>query len=174
MGDPETKRKRYCLMCNVFKPDRCHHCSACNRCVLNMDHHCPWVNNCIGFWNRKHFLLLLFYAVGTLLFFVISSTAAIVNTIMLYIEAYKTAVIGNISIFVNNIILDINYLFSLFLVYTLVKFTYFHVTLVIKNITTLESLENKGMDYNNLVTAFIIYSMILGLITIGAKSLGKI
>jgi palmitoyltransferase ZDHHC2/15/20 len=40
MGDSETKRRRYCLMCHVFKPERCHHCSACNRCVLNMDHHC--------------------------------------------------------------------------------------------------------------------------------------
>lgn len=60
-GDHESKRKRYCLMCNVFKPERCHHCSTCNRCVLNMDHHCPWVNNCIGFWNRKPFVLLLVY-----------------------------------------------------------------------------------------------------------------
>ena len=57
LGDAENKRRRYCLMCNVFKPERCHHCSACNRCVLNMDHHCPWINNCIGFWNRKYFLL---------------------------------------------------------------------------------------------------------------------
>ena len=40
MGDSETKRRRYCLMCHVFKPERCHHCSTCNRCVLNMDHHC--------------------------------------------------------------------------------------------------------------------------------------
>ena len=40
MGDSENKRRRYCLMCHVFKPERCHHCSACNRCVLNMDHHC--------------------------------------------------------------------------------------------------------------------------------------
>ena len=28
-----------------------------------MDHHSPWINNCIGFWNRKHFLLLLIYVV---------------------------------------------------------------------------------------------------------------
>ena len=40
MGDSENKRRRYCLMCHVFKPERCHHCSACNRCVLHMDHHC--------------------------------------------------------------------------------------------------------------------------------------
>ena len=59
LGDPEQKRRRYCLMCNIFKPERCHHCSVCNRCVLNMDHHCPWINNCVGFWNRKYFLLLL-------------------------------------------------------------------------------------------------------------------
>ena len=60
-GDPEAKRRRYCLMCNMYKPERCHHCSSCNRCVLNMDHHCPWINNCIGFWNRKFFILLLIY-----------------------------------------------------------------------------------------------------------------
>lgn len=65
LGDGENKRRRYCLMCNVFKPERCHHCSACNRCVLNMDHHCPWVNNCIGFWNRKYFMLLLVYVLIT-------------------------------------------------------------------------------------------------------------
>ena len=61
VNDSEKKRKRYCLMCNLFKPERCHHCSVCNRCVINMDHHCPWVNNCIGFWNRKYFVLLLIY-----------------------------------------------------------------------------------------------------------------
>ena len=56
IGDSDSKRTRYCLMCNVFKPLRCHHCSMCNRCVLNMDHHCPWINSCIGFYNRKYFI----------------------------------------------------------------------------------------------------------------------
>ena len=65
MGDSEAKRRRYCLMCHVFKLERCHHCSACNRCVLNMDHHCPWINNCVGFYNRKFFILLLVYILIT-------------------------------------------------------------------------------------------------------------
>ena len=69
VNDSEKKRKRYCLMCNLFKPERCHHCSVCNRCVINMDHHCPWVNNCIGFWNRKYFILLLIYVHLTTYFY---------------------------------------------------------------------------------------------------------
>jgi palmitoyltransferase len=28
MGDAEAKRRRYCLMCHAFKPERSHHCSA--------------------------------------------------------------------------------------------------------------------------------------------------
>ena len=49
LDDPESKKRRYCLICHIFKPERCHHCSTCARCVLNMDHHCPWINNCVGF-----------------------------------------------------------------------------------------------------------------------------
>merc|ERR1719201_2842221 len=72
MGD-ETKRRRYCKMCNVWKPDRTHHCSICNRCILNMDHHCPWINNCVGFYNRKFFIQLLLYIFSTLWIVVIFS-----------------------------------------------------------------------------------------------------
>ncbi|KNC55541.1 zinc finger protein [Thecamonas trahens ATCC 50062] len=49
------RKFRYCRPCGAFKPDRAHHCSTCGRCVLRMDHHCPWVNNCVGAGNHKTF-----------------------------------------------------------------------------------------------------------------------
>jgi palmitoyltransferase ZDHHC2/15/20 len=88
LGDAENKRRRYCLMCNVFKPERCHHCSACNRCVLNMDHHCPWINNCIGFWNRKYFLLLLIYVLLTTYYVAVTMFYEFLMTVKWEIDAF--------------------------------------------------------------------------------------
>mmetsp|Transcript_792 Transcript_792/g.781 ORF Transcript_792/g.781 Transcript_792/m.781 type:complete len:126 (+) Transcript_792:170-547(+) len=70
----ENKRRRYCKMCNVWKPERTHHCSICNRCNLNMDHHCPWINNCVGFYNRKFFIQLLFYVYATLAVYIVTGS----------------------------------------------------------------------------------------------------
>lgn len=88
LGDPENKRRRYCLMCNIFKPERCHHCSSCNRCVLNMDHHCPWINNCIGFWNRKFFILLLIYVLIVTYFVCVTMSIAWIESIQWSLDAY--------------------------------------------------------------------------------------
>ncbi len=150
MGDPESKRKRYCLMCNVFKPDRCHHCSACNRCILNMDHHCPWVNNCVGFWNRKFFLLLLFYTLCALYFYILTMTPKFVETIYYHLEAYRGEHIdfGQLA---RVALVDLTYMLAVFLSVTMTRFSSFHITIVRKNMTTIESLEHKGTNYESIV-----------------------
>lgn len=43
---------KWCVKCELYKPDRAHHCSRVGGCVLRMDHFCPWINNCVGFRNR--------------------------------------------------------------------------------------------------------------------------
>ena len=134
MDDQEHKKRRYCLICHTFKPDRTHHCSVCNRCVLNMDHHCPWVNNCVGFRNRKYFLLLIFYATIDIL---------LINLVYIQ-ELYEILNVireKGLSIWSFMFVVPQMFLFPLFFV--LVNFTYFHINAVLNNMTTIESLEEQ-------------------------------
>ena len=136
IGDDDYKRKRYCLICNAFKPERSHHCSVCNKCVLNMDHHCPWVDNCIGFYNRKHFMQLLIYAVILTIYIDISEFYFIFNMFMKLIKGYIRysqiirlgfVIICYIAVFVFSIIISL--------------FLKFHINLIFENSTTIESLD---------------------------------
>eukprot|EP01067_Filipodium_phascolosomae_P002783 Filipodium_phascolosomae@DN2489_c0_g1_i7.p1 len=149
MGD-ETKRRRYCKMCNVWKPDRTHHCSICNRCVLNMDHHCPWINNCVGYYNRKFFMQLLFYAYLCLLFQALTGVWDL-GWVFYYIWRsthgfnnihfpYPALLYGRLG-FVG--ILFLQYAFCFLLLATLTQFVKFHIKLVSDNFTTIENLERE-------------------------------
>lgn len=147
LGDNENKRRRYCLMCNVFKPERCHHCSACNRCVLNMDHHCPWINNCVGFWNRKYFMLLLIYVL-----------------IMTYLTAFTLApdfyqalkwgftnkfLASNDPKLSQNVIILVAFVLDFIVMVLMTAFLKFHLMLVSENKTTIENLDQQGKAFNS-------------------------
>merc|ERR1719235_261028 len=141
MGD-ETKRRRYCKMCNVWKPDRSHHCSICNRCILNMDHHCPWINNCVGFYNRKFFIQLLMYAYSSLLTVVVISIFE-VPPIFVELSHTKQLFSQHLGYFFKCLYIFFACGLSLLLVCTLTNFIKFHLKLVLENYTTIENLERE-------------------------------
>eukprot|EP00446_Apocalathium_sp_SHHI-4_P003397 CAMPEP_0177177214 /NCGR_PEP_ID=MMETSP0367-20130122/13676_1 /TAXON_ID=447022 ORGANISM="Scrippsiella hangoei-like, Strain SHHI-4" /NCGR_SAMPLE_ID=MMETSP0367 /ASSEMBLY_ACC=CAM_ASM_000362 /LENGTH=215 /DNA_ID=CAMNT_0018623791 /DNA_START=285 /DNA_END=932 /DNA_ORIENTATION=- len=140
MGD-ETKRRRYCKMCNVWKPDRTHHCSICNRCILNMDHHCPWINNCVGFYNRKFFIQLLSYVYLSLVVVVIFTVPELWNRVGLLTR--DSGVTNPTLEWISTIFLTCAFCMSLLLLCTLTNFIKFHMKLVLENYTTIENLERE-------------------------------
>jgi len=144
MGD-ETKRRRYCKMCNVWKPDRTHHCSICNRCILNMDHHCPWINNCVGFYNRKFFIQLLVYVYFSLGIVALFSIYDFVGHVFVCIGVWESVERDEdpSTYIVQTVALTLAWFMSVVLIGTLTNFISFHVKLVRENFTTIENLERE-------------------------------
>mmetsp|Transcript_27227 Transcript_27227/g.48927 ORF Transcript_27227/g.48927 Transcript_27227/m.48927 type:complete len:335 (-) Transcript_27227:41-1045(-) len=140
MGDNEQKRRRYCLMCHVFKPERCHHCSACNRCVLNMDHHCPWINNCVGFYNRKYFILLLFYVLLTTYIINLALFTSIEDALNLLYSS---------GLWHEHLALLLAYSLNVTLSIVMTFFSKFHMKLILYNKTTIEMLDKKNLHKGN-------------------------
>ena len=130
--DPEQRKRRFCMICNNFKPERCHHCSTCQQCVLVMDHHCQWLNNCIGFKNRKIFILLLMYSFILIILILGFSVISIVKLCLKY-EKYKFRLILAFVIF---------FLLLIFLI-ILYNFLQYHLDLINRNRTTIENLDQK-------------------------------
>ncbi|CAI2373046.1 unnamed protein product [Moneuplotes crassus] len=147
-GDHESKRKRYCLMCNVFKPERCHHCSTCNRCVLNMDHHCPWVNNCIGFWNRKQFVLLLVYVLICAYLSFPILTWELYNRLPVEYEKFSRETTNYIG-FLPLAVTLFGWVITGAASYLMTNFLRFHIELILSNKTTIEFLEKKGEEFES-------------------------
>mmetsp|Transcript_29998 Transcript_29998/g.53214 ORF Transcript_29998/g.53214 Transcript_29998/m.53214 type:complete len:398 (-) Transcript_29998:2-1195(-) len=145
MGDSEAKRRRYCLMCHTFKPERCHHCSACAKCVINMDHHCPWINNCIGFNNRKIFLLLLCYTLFLAYFVLAFLFPPVYATISELVHSYRDSTIQ--PKMYPGFVYVCTFVFLGLLCFAMTVFTKFHLHLVLINSTTIESLD-KATQYS--------------------------
>ncbi|KAH9426660.1 Palmitoyltransferase zdhhc2 [Dermatophagoides pteronyssinus] len=117
---------RFCPKCWVLKPDRAHHCSVCGKCICKMDHHCHWVSNCVAFDNYKCFILFLFYTSVTCLYTVLSS-------IKLFLKFWKDeSYPGKIHVF-------FVVLFCLIFLLSISILLSYHLYLVFKNVTTLES-----------------------------------
>lgn len=155
MGDPEGKRRRYCLMCNLFKPERCHHCSACEKCILNMDHHCPWVNNCIGFHNRKYFILLLVYVFLMTFFYWLTTAFFVYLDLAWFLERLRGQQPWRVDgrfpwgQVLARVLREFCFLVVLVLSVLISMFSKFHFKLLFENKTTIENLEKKKRPFHS-------------------------
>ncbi|XP_074649190.1 putative palmitoyltransferase ZDHHC24 [Tubulanus polymorphus] len=55
----------YCIICEQNAPPRSHHCKVCQICILKRDHHCFFANVCVGFFNRRYYIVCVFYILLT-------------------------------------------------------------------------------------------------------------
>ena len=146
MDEPENRKKRYCLICHLFKPERCHHCSTCQRCVLGMDHHCPWLLNCIGYYNRKFFMLSLLWGSLGIINLLIMNIPMTYALIMRYIyDTENYFILNNVQNWEGIIVLVL--IISLLVLFLLLlNFMFFHFKLIRDNNTTLDFLDSKRSE----------------------------
>ncbi|KAF9541576.1 palmitoyltransferase for Vac8p [Mortierella hygrophila] len=143
---------RWCELCQIVKPDRCHHCKECDQCVLRMDHHCPWVNSCIGYNNLKFFYLFLLYA-SLLAIWVISTT------IPIFVTAYSRCEQNSLFAWMqpdelqhpSDCVFDVQWavitVLSFFLTAFIIPLTAAHTIYILNNRTTIESLQDARSTY---------------------------
>lgn len=133
LGGPEQQGPRWCKVCGITKPPRCHHCRPCGRCVLRMDHHCPFVSNCVGLRNYRVFCHMLLDIV------VCSLMIA-----LLLLPQLRTVGRGSDAPLPHRVHVVAVWLVAVLSVLWLGAFLSFHILLITTNRTTLEHLRVQG------------------------------
>ncbi|KNE68606.1 hypothetical protein AMAG_19761 [Allomyces macrogynus ATCC 38327] len=95
--------------------------------------HCPWINNCVGFYNYKHFLLFVFYTALYSLTILICTAPLCLPALQMSTDDEYAAAAQVLSVTL------VATLFGLILV----GFFAFHASLVLRNMTTIENMEEQ-------------------------------
>lgn len=119
-----SQQYRLCPKTNMYRPPRSHFDSITRRVVLNMDHFCPWVCNTVGYFNRKFFVLFLFYTVLT-------TAYAAFSTYFWHIPNFEEPADEHSMLYMSLVL-------NSTLCVTVTGFGAFHVKMVLTNETTIE------------------------------------
>ena len=112
-----------------------------------MDHHCPWINSCIGFYNRKFFIQMVSYLIIAVISTIIANFWSTYNLIYETVINYKQ-IEFNFS-FSIKVLHTVIYIIDLVMSVILSQFFKFHITLILENKTTIETLDHKGKEFHS-------------------------
>ena len=135
------KTTKICLTCNIARPFRSTHCSDCDNCTLRFDHHCPWIGGCVGKRNYIYFFIFLILLNIKNVYLLIFSIIHICKTYMNSTDEEKKIK----SWIARKLLSVIPSLFTIIFIGATMLFTtgliIYHITLIIKNITTKEEIK---------------------------------
>mmetsp|Transcript_37698 Transcript_37698/g.62096 ORF Transcript_37698/g.62096 Transcript_37698/m.62096 type:complete len:406 (+) Transcript_37698:55-1272(+) len=151
-----------CRTCKFKKIARSKHCAVCNVCVARFDHHCAWLNQCVGEQNYAYFLAFL----------LIHSFSLIYGAVMMALLLYDTVIDKDLlnARFLNTVTREVeNASLGMIMKYllfhegkiaallllcavmglVLLGFFGYHLTLVLRNVTT-----NEGHKWGDVQRAY--------------------
>jgi len=125
---------RVCRKSGLYKPERSHYCSVTRRLTLNMDHFCPWVTNTVGFYNRKFFLLFVFYLIVLLAYTLLTLAPQLPGLFDWAMNGENRWFSGIVSI----VLLVLTLLIDGLLLILLCPFFWLHFKMAMRNETTID------------------------------------
>ena len=118
-----------CHTCQIVKPMRSKHCTVLKRCVPMFDHYCPYLNNTIGGANYLSFMRFSFLGL-------VSSFLSVAGAVQYLL---------NVTMF-NQLVWF--YLVDMSMVLlTAISMNGYHITLILKNLTTNEDMNKHRYTY---------------------------
>lgn len=132
-GGKDRVNCKYCETCKSYRPPRCSHCRLCGNCIEGIDHHCAYLHGCIG--RRNYFAFLVFVittaiaAIYIVVFSALHFSMLCHHDNINFVTALKQSPGAAVSFLLGVLVLP-----------PILFLLYYHVRLLLYNLTTLEQI----------------------------------